>query len=201
MSEANFISPFPRIPFAYVEPSSASIGPMSLAESVYFFWSLRQIVFSANVRILITSDLDTADDPPFEDVSMNKNFTSFSPSCIASAAPQWRALAGEHTPLAILGDNDLSLVVDGPYYAYEYGPGVPLIDRMFYYHLSPSLKNCSASFDTFFVDNEYIKNLGTFEFNALGHSARFYASIERKYFQPHYVGNASVSAALQFIFS
>ena len=51
MSDANFISPFPRRPFAYVEPSSASIGPLSLAESVYFFWSLKQVIFSANVRI------------------------------------------------------------------------------------------------------------------------------------------------------
>ena len=201
MSDANFISPFPRKPFAYVEPSSASIGPLSLAESVYFFWSLKQVIFSANVRIKITTDLDTVDDPPYEDVSMNKIFTSFSPGCIAAKSPQQRALAGEQTSFVNVGDNDISLVVDGPYNASEYGADVPLIDRMFYYHLTPSLKNCSASFDTFFVDNEEIKNIGTFEFDVLGHRARFYASIERKFFQPHYIGSAAVSASLQFLIS
>ena len=34
MNDANFISPFPRKPFGYIEPSSASVGPLSLAESV-----------------------------------------------------------------------------------------------------------------------------------------------------------------------
>lgn len=87
MSDANFISPFPRKPFAYVEPSSASIGPLSLAESVYFFWSLKQVIFSANVRIKITTDLDTVDDPPYEDVSMNKISRLFPPGALRRSPP------------------------------------------------------------------------------------------------------------------
>lgn len=200
MNDANFISPFPRKPFGYIEPSSASVGPLSLAESVYIFWNLRQIIFSAGVRINITTEFDTVDDPPYEDVSMNKNFTSLTEGCIAAETPQQRALAGDYTPFARLGDGDISLMMDGPYYAADYDADVPLIKRMFYYHLTPSLSNCSASFDTFFVDDEEIKNLGTFEFNVLGHSARFYASIERKFFQPDYICHASVFASAQFIF-